>query len=802
MKDRTKRPLILQGRTILLETKAKQTEKARAFISSIADLKESPETLHTYVITDLSLWNAACAGVDIEQIIYNLDFYSKYPIPKDLEDYIRSMLGRYGLVKLHPHPKSTLFNTNPSSGCTNTTKEPLTKESLTKESLAEESLAEESLAEESLAEDNSSEKNTIPEKQKTEKQKTESNSGVHKPIKRRRIVRRTKNQEGMVKKSDGEKKSSISRPSIRGRSTTSSLLNSDLTALAEKAEKQKQQKKQKESCKNTYDDLIRLQFASAFISQEVAREPTLRQYMVPDENRHWAIHAKDRGIFKQRALQAGWPIEDLTGFIDGAPLPMKIRETTKSGSTFALRDYQVEAAQKWYRKGLPSGGCGVVVLACGAGKTIVGLHCMSLVQQKTLILANNQTAVNQWIREILDKTDLTEDMVGAYSGESKCIRPVTVATYQIMTWRKSRKDEYAHIHLFDDEDWGLIIYDEVHLLPAPVFTRTASLQGRRRLGLTATLIREDGREGDVFSLVGPKVYELPWKHITQLASVLCHEVRIPMPQEWIEKQEKSEREREIQSSQPLKQVTVISQKPSSQKSNEDEKVLTQSQKKVDSGTSKKSTTGHSVVHIQRPTSEQIQASSFSGDLRDNKRNPFVRDSLRKKNNKMNFYREVSSNPRKLEVVQSLLRRHKYDYVLVIGTYVEQLKRVAKILDCPLIEGSTPNKLRDKIFSEFKLGKQKVIVVSKVANFAVDLPNANIAIQISGSFGSRQEEAQRIGRIMRPKGEGVEAHFYSVVTDHPAELNFAHKRQLFMTEQGYRYTIDDVQLLLDTYPTPQ
>ena len=743
MKDRTKRPLILQNKTIILETKAKQAEAARSFISSIADLKESPESLHTYIVTDLSLWNAACAGLNAEQVLYKLDLYSKYPVPKDLEEYICSILRRYGLVKLRPHPKSTLSS---------------------------------------------------EEENNTSATSTSSSSPTPSTV-----IRRPAQVKPMSKRTSG---TTVRRPSRA--SGSGSMLQATLDAQMTQVQARKEQIKSEQ---NEYDDRIRLDFSSAYISQQFALEPTLKQLMLPDENKHWAIHAKDRGIFKQRALQAGWPIEDLTGFIDGAPLPMKIRETTKSGSAFVLRDYQIEASQKWYREGLPSGGCGVVVLACGAGKTIVGLNCMSLVQQKTLILANNQTAVNQWIREILDKTDLTEDMVGAYSGETKLIRPVTVATYQIMTWRKSKNHQYAHIHLFDDEDWGLIIYDEVHLLPAPVFTRTASLQGRRRLGLTATLIREDGREGDVFSLVGPKVYELPWKHITQLAQVLCHEIRIPMPQEWIEKQEKIKQEKEEQKNKTvqireivytgIEQNSVDNQTQNNSTKNNSSQNISKSESQALLVDVQKHRNSDQVVLMQRPTLEDIEENSISGDLNDNKNIAMVRQKIQQGSNKMHFHQEIASNPRKLEVVQALLKRHKEDYVLIIGTYIEQLKMISSVLGCPLIEGSTPNTLRDTIFSEFKSGKQKIIVVSKVANFAVDLPNANIAIQVSASFGSRQEEAQRIGRIMRPKAEGVEAHFYSVVTDHPDELEFAHKRQLFMTEQGYRYTIDDPQNILES-----
>jgi DNA excision repair protein ERCC-3 len=447
-------------------------------------------------------------------------------------------------------------------------------------------------------------------------------------------------------------------------------------------------------------DLLRLEFSSGFVAKLISNEPTLREVLIEDGRRHWAVATGHRGIFKQRALQAGWPIEDLAGFLPGAHLEVQLRDTMESnGKPFAVRPYQAEAAARWFQEGQPSGGCGVVVLACGAGKTIVGMEAMRLVQARTLILATNQAAVNQWIREIIDKTDLTEAEVGAYTGKTKTIRPVTVATYQIMTWRRSRNEDFAHIHLFEDEDWGLIIYDEVHLLPAPVFGATAALQGRRRLGLTATLVREDGREGDVFSLVGPKRYDLPWQSLCAdgfIADTNCTEVRVAFQNGGRERYELA-REREK-------------------------------------------------------------------------------------------FRIASDNPAKLPVLDDLVKRHKDDHVLIIGTYVDQLEVISKRFRAPLITGKTPHDLREELFARFRSGKDKLLVVSKVANFSIDLPDANVAIQISGSFGSRQEEAQRLGRILRPKKKV--AQFYTVVTADTKEQEFAMKRQLFLTEQGYRYQIDE------------
>ena len=447
--------------------------------------------------------------------------------------------------------------------------------------------------------------------------------------------------------------------------------------------------------------LLRLQFASAFIAKSVAGERTVRDLLVEDERGSWAIAAGRRGIFKQRMLQAGWPVEDLAGFTNGDPLDITLRETCASGRPFAIRDYQETAAQRWHQDGRPSGGHGVIVLPCGAGKTIVAIRAMSLVRQHTLILATNAEAVNQWVREILDKTDLTPDQVGAYTGETKNIRPVTVATYQILTWRASKDANFAHLHLFEDHNWGLIVYDEVHLLPAPVFGATADLQARRRLGLTATLVREDGREGDVFSLVGPRRYDMAWQTLEErgfIAEAKCYEVRVAF----------------------------------------------------------------------RPTTQAAYDRASEGEK----------------------FRIASTNPAKLNVLDDLMLRHRDDNVLVIGTYLDQLQEIARRLRAPLITGDTPGRERETLFARFRTGQSKVLVVSKVANFSIDLPDANVAIQVSGSFGSRQEEAQRLGRVLRPKKNGEGAHFYTIVTRDSKEADFALKRQLFLTEQGYRYLIQD------------
>lgn len=447
--------------------------------------------------------------------------------------------------------------------------------------------------------------------------------------------------------------------------------------------------------------LLRLEFATAYVAKLVGQVKQVKELLVEDGKRYLAIGAGHRGVFKQRMLLAGWPVEDLAGFTEGDPLPFQLRDTMKSnGKPFLVRDYQRTSAERWFQGGKSSGGNGVIVLPCGAGKTIVALQAMKDVQQKTLILATNGAAVNQWVREILDKTTLTEADVGAYTGETKNIRAVTVATYQILTWRASKDAKFAHLHLFEDHNWGLVVYDEVHLLPAPVFGATADLQGRRRLGLTATLVREDGREGDVFSLVGPKRFDMAWQTLEErgfIAEAKCYEVRVP----WLN--------------------------------------------------------GGAMRYEKAREGEKFHLAAM--------------------------------NPAKLGALDTLVQKHRDDNVLIIGTYLEQLKEIARKYRVPLITGETPGHERDRIFADFRSGRCKLIVVSKVANFSIDLPDANVAIQVSGSFGSRQEEAQRLGRVLRPKKDG--AHFYSLVTRDTKEQEFSMKRQLFLTEQGYRYYIQEI-----------
>jgi DNA excision repair protein ERCC-3 len=402
-----------------------------------------------------------------------------------------------------------------------------------------------------------------------------------------------------------------------------------------------------------------------------------------------AIHPSERGNLKQQLLKLGWPAEDLAGYVDGEHHHIALDE-----SDWSLRAYQQEAAESFWH-----GGSGVIVLPCGAGKTLVGAAAMAMARATTLILVTNTVSARQWKDELLRRTSLTEDEIGEYSGARKQIRPVTIATYQVMTTRK--KGVYAHLELFDARDWGLVLYDEVHLLPAPIFRMTADLQARRRLGLTATLVREDGREADVFSLIGPKRYDAPWKDIESqgyIAPADCVEVRATL------------------------------------------------------------TDGERIAYATAEPEER--------------------------------YRLAASSDVKLRVVRDLIQRHAGEQTLVIGQYIDQLDELAEHLGAPVIKGETPVKVRQQLFAEFRTGQIELLVVSKVANFSVDLPEASVAIQVSGSFGSRQEEAQRLGRLLRPKADGKTAHFYTVVARDTVDADFAQHRQRFLAEQGYSYRIVD------------
>lgn len=597
-------PLIVQSdRSVLVEVDNPKYAAARDALAPFAELEKSPEHIHTYRISNLSVWNAAAAGMTADQMVGVLRQYAKFPVPNNLPADLTETVSRYGRLKL------------------------------------------------------------------------------------------TRREDGV----------------------SLALTSPDAPLLA-----------------------------------ELARNKKLKEYLGEKLADGFVIDAGHRGIVKQLLIGIGYPAEDLAGYTDGAPLPMALRTVARSGMPFAVRDYQREAADVFHAGGDVRGGSGVIVLPCGAGKTVVGITAMTLLQKNTLVLTTSITAVKQWVREILDKTDLPDDIVKEYTGEIKEIGNVTVATYQIVTYRPGKKrkkkgekkqqeseeldetddfdpDEalselaeedaspaaddpasYPHFKLFEQRDWGLIVYDEVHLLPAPVFRVTAQIQARRRLGLTATLIREDGREGDVFSLIGPKKYDVPWRELETkgwIASASCTEVRVALPD-------------------------------------------------------------------------------------DATRMAYAVADWRHK------YRIASENPAKLDVVAELLDRYHDQRVIVIGQYLAQLKDISNRFDLPMITGSTPNGERETLYNKFRSGEVRHLVLSKVGNFAIDLPDANVLIQVSGTFGSRQEEAQRLGRILRPKSSGEgDAHFFTLVTRDTRELDFAHHRQMFLTEQGYSYEILDEREVL-------
>ena len=547
--------LIVQSdRTLLLDVHCETAEAARQAIMPFAELEKSPEHIHTYRITPLSLWNAASAGYTPQDIIKNLKEFSRYEIPDGITEGFSLLMSRYGKIRM------------------------------------------------------------------------------------------------LAIEEDPEKLA---------------LLIDDKTILL-----------------------------------EIAEQKALKKYLIKTES-GFSFMLMDRGTVKRELIRIGWPVQDDAPLLKGEELEIKLRNTCLSGRLFTLRDYQISAAQSVAGPG--GSGYGVVVLPCGSGKTIVGMLIMSMLQTNTLILTTNVVAVHQWIEELLDKTELTRQQIGEYSGDCKSVAPVTVATYQIIAWRPDKNGEFPHFRLFREKQWGLVIYDEVHILPAPVFRVTAELQAIRRLGLTATLIREDGEEDAVFSLVGPKRYDVPWKDLENkgwIAEAVCTEIRMDLPED-------------------LKIKYAVS-------------------------------------------------------------------SPREK------YRIASENPLKESIVLQLIENHPKDQILIIGQYLSQLNSLAKLLNAPLVTGKMPNTERMKIYSSFKKGEVRVIVVSRVANFALDLPDASMAVQVSGTFGSRQEEAQRLGRIIRPKEKNIHgsrnALFFSLVSHYTVEEIFAANRQKFLTEQGYKYSI--------------
>ena len=433
--------------------------------------------------------------------------------------------------------------------------------------------------------------------------------------------------------------------------------------------------------------------------KEIAHHRSIQNYIKEFQNNRIAVLKEYRGHIKHALIKIGYPVEDLAGYDEGAAYNFNFRAVTRSGRPFSMRDYQRKAVEVFHAGGSKYGGSGVIVLPCGAGKTIVGIGVMQLVGAYTLILVTNTLSIRQWKNEILDKTDIPEEDIGEYSGEKKEIKPITIATYNIVTHRKKKGGDFTHYHLFSAANWGLIIYDEVHLLPAPVFRLTSELQAKRRLGLTATLVREDGLEEDVFSLIGPQKYDVPWKELEKqswIANAKCIEIRVDMD-------------------------------------------------------------------------EELRAQYSVSDDREK-------------------YRLASENPAKLDVIKVIMEEHGKNNILIIGQYLDQLEKISKKFKLPIITGQTPLSERERLYKAFREGKEPCLIVSRVANFSIDLPDARVAIQVSGTFGSRQEEAQRLGRVLRPKGNDNMAYFYTIVSRDTTEETFAQNRQLFLTEQGYEYQI--------------
>ena len=444
------------------------------------------------------------------------------------------------------------------------------------------------------------------------------------------------------------------------------------------------------------DEYLLLTVRRPVFALQLKAETSLRPLLEAMDDHSFRVLRMNRGLLKAKMIKLGFPVDDRIPLKKGLPLEVRLR------STFTPRPYQIDAVKSLLGDGGAGSGYGTIVLPCGSGKTIVGILAMARLKTRTLILCPNVQSVHQWIREIRTKTNIADDMIGEYSGDVKEIKPITVSTYQILTYRKPGTEEYAHFSLLRDGRWGFIIYDEVHMLPAPVFRITAELQSIYRLGLTATLIREDGREDEVFSLVGPKRYDSPWSELAQrgyIAEAYCHEIRVPLMEE-------------------------------------DE-------------------VGYALA------------------------------SKREK------YRIASVNRRKLDIVEGLVQKHSEDSIIIIGQYIEQLEEVGKRFSWPIVTGKTSNKVRDEIYQKFRNKEIRVLIVSKVANFAIDLPDCSVAIQISGTFGSRQEEAQRLGRILRPKERP--SHFYTIITEYSEEEEFAMNRQKFLSEQGYSYTLERVDV---------
>lgn len=561
-------PLIVQSdKTLLLDVHAPLAEDCRNDLIPFAELEKSPEHLHTYKLSPLSLWNAASAGFTADDAIAVLQKYARYDVPQSIIMWIKEISSRFGKIKLLEGP----------------------------------------------------------------------------------------------------------------------CLESDIS----------------ENGKRVLEQYLFLVTENFAIYKEIGANSLVKKLLIKRDfdspENSYLLKLTDRGTIKQLLLQSGWPVKDEIPLAEGEPFEINLRKTTLSGKTLEIRNYQINSAKALVGDKGPGTGFGTIVLPCGAGKTIVGMTIMDMLKTSTLIITTNISAVHQWIDELLDKTNLTKEQIAEYSGENKDIKPITVATYQVLTWRPKKEGPYPHFSIFHKRAWGLIIYDEVHMLPAPVFRVVAELQAVRRVGLTATLVREDGCEGYVFSLVGPKRYDVPWKELERahwIASAECIEVRLDLPEF----------------------------------------------KEID----------YAVANVREK------------------------------------HKIASQNPAKIPIVKEIIKKYPEDKILVIGQYLEQLKEIQEELKCPIITGKTPTSERDIIYEDFRNGKIRVLIVSKVANFAIDLPDASLAIQVSGTFGSRQEEAQRLGRILRPKER--KSRFFTLITRNTVEEEFGSNRQKFLAEQGYEYKI--------------
>lgn len=585
-------PLIVQGdRTLLLDVHAPLANECRNDLIPFAELERSPEHLHTYRLTPLSLWNATSAGLTPDDAVAVLEKYARYDVPQNITMWIKETASRFGKLRLIPGPV------------------------------------------------------------------------IQVPVKTAEVL-----------------KADVGIDSVP------TVEEQYLYLVA--------------NARNVYLEIKANPHAKKLLEPcEYAPDEIKNPVELTEEEKQYCFRLKltDRGTIKQVLLNSLWPVKDEVQLEDGEPLDFNLREETSAGKPFEIRGYQKNAAQALVGNKGPGTGFGTIVLPCGAGKTIVGMTVMDLLKTSTLIITTNISAVHQWIQELKDKSNLTDEQIAEYTGENKTLAPVTVATYQILTWRPEKDGPYPHFSIFTKRKWGLIIYDEVHMLPAPVFRVVAELQAVRRVGLTATLVREDGCEGYVFSLVGPKRYDVPWKELEKahwIAKAECIEVRLDLPE-----------------------------------------------------------------------SQEIE---------------YAVASAREK------HKLASVNEIKNIVTQKIIARYPDDKILVIGQYLDQLNTIAKELNAPIITGKTPNVERDQIYKSFREGKIHVLVVSKVANFAIDLPDASIAIQISGTFGSRQEEAQRLGRILRPKERT--SRFFTLITRNTVEEDFGSNRQKFLAEQGYSYKI--------------